>query len=396
VIRVTHVITGLATGGAEMMLYKLVSALDRAVFASDVVSLLPAGPIGEKIAALGVPVRSLGMQSGMPDPLAVARLAGWLRRRRPNVVQTWMYHADLVGGLAARLAGGVPVAWNIQQSNVDPRLVKRSTRATIAVCARLSRWLPTRIVCCAEVSRQVHVAQGYAADRMVLIPNACDLDRFRPDPAARAAVQEELGLSADAPLVGLVARFDPQKDHRTFVAAAARLRERLPAVQFLLCGDGIGWDNAALAGWLRAVGIAEACHLLGPRDDVPRIMAALDVAVLSSAYGEGFPNVLGEAMGCAVPCVATDVGDSARIVAATGRVVPPRDSAALAGALHEVLALDPAARQALGQAARQRVVEHFALPACVAQYAALYAKLATGARGRGQGGRGRGPRRRAR
>jgi glycosyltransferase involved in cell wall biosynthesis len=377
-IRVLFVTTGLDTGGAELMLYRLIAGLDRATFACSVVSLTDCGPTAAKLRALGVPVQALGMRRGVPDPRAVPRLARWMRRLAPDVVQTWMYHADLIGGLAARLAGRRALAWSLRQSTLDARTSKRSTVWTVRACAPLSRFVPARIVCCSEASRRVHVAAGYTSRKMLVIPNGFDVGAFRPDPGVRVAVRRELSVPDDALLVGLVARWDPQKDHATFLRAAARVAARCPA-QFVLCGEGVTSDNAVLAGWIEAAGLGGRCHLLGSRDDMPRLTAALDVACSASAYGEGFSNVLGEAMACEVVCVATDVGDAALIVGDTGRVVPPRDAAALAAALGEVLALDPGARAQLGRAARARVQQQFDLSTCVARYAALYSRLAAGA-----------------
>lgn len=374
-LKITHVITGLNTGGAEMSLLKLLTHTDRTAFEPQVISLTDIGPVGERLTAAGVRVRALGMRSGLPNPLAVHKLARWLRTDQPHVVQTWMYHADLIGGLAARWAGRLPVAWGIRQSNLEPRGNKRTTIWTARACARLSRWLPARIVCCAEAARRTHAGIGYSADRMVVIPNGFDLSQFRPDPAARLAVRRELGLADDALLVGLMARFDPQKDHRNFIAAAAHLHARLPDVQFVLCGQGVGWENAELAGWIEAAGIHRHCHLLGQRADMPRLMAALDISVLSS-FGEGFPTVVGEAMACAVPCVVTDVGDAAVLVGDTGKVVPPRDPAALAAACHGLIAAGPVERSRLGLTARQRVQQHYSLAAMVSRYEALYRELA--------------------
>jgi glycosyltransferase involved in cell wall biosynthesis len=367
-IRVLFVTTGLDTGGAELMLYRLIAGLDRATFACSVVSLTDCGPTAAKLRALGVPVQALGMRRGVPDPRAVPRLARWMRRLAPDVVQTWMYHADLIGGLAARLAGRRALAWSLRQSTLDARTSKRSTVWTVRACAPLSRFVPARIVCCSEASRRVHVAAGYTSRKMLVIPNGFDVGAFRPDPGVRVAVRRELSVPDDALLVGLVARWDPQKDHATFLRAAARVAARCPA-QFVLCGEGVTSDNAVLAGWIEAAGLGGRCHLLGSRDDMPRLTAALDVACSASAYGEGFSNVLGEAMACEVVCVATDVGDAALIVGDTGRVVPPRDAAALAAALGEVLALDPGAR----------AQQQFDLSTCVARYAALYSRLAAGA-----------------
>jgi glycosyltransferase involved in cell wall biosynthesis len=376
-VKVLHVIACLDTGGAQKMLYKLLSGTDREAFKTEVVSLIDIGPIGQKIQALGVSVRALGMRrSGVPNPLAVLRLARWLRQDPPYVIQTWMYHADLIGGLAARLAGSIPVAWGVRNSNLDPQCSRRSTIWIAMACARLSRWLPARIVCCSEASRQVHTQLGYAADKMVVIPNGFDLAVFRADPAARRSVRQELGIPEEAPLIGLVARFHPQKDHCDFVQAAARFHACVPESHFLLCGDGITWRNPELAGWIEAAGIQSQCHLLGRREDIPRLMAALDIASTAASYGEAFPNVVGEAMACGVPCVVTDVGDSAIIVGETGVVVPPKDPQALAAGWSRLLLdMNQEERRRLGLAARQRIMERYSLGKIVEQYERLYKSL---------------------
>lgn len=379
-MKILHVIAGLSMGGAQMMLYKLLAHADRTAFGAEVISLADVGPLDRKIRALGVPVRVLGMRPGVPNPLGVHRLVRWLRQDPPHLIQTWMYHADLIGGLAAKLAGGIPVAWNIRHTNLDPKGNKRSTLWTIRACAWLSRRLPARIVCCSESSRQVHAALGYAADEMIVIPNGFDLAAFRPDPVARWSVRQELGIPEEAPLIGLVGRFNAQKDHCTFVRAAARLHAERREVHFLLCGDGVTPENTELAEWIKESGIRDRCHLLGRREDTPRLTAALDIATTTSAYGEGFPNVIGEAMACGVPCVVTDVGDSALIVDDTGRVVPPRDPSALAEAWHALVRLGVEGRVQLGLAARHRIEEHFSLPVIVARYQRLYEELALGSK----------------
>ena len=375
-IRVTHVINGLGVGGAETMLYRLLSASDRARFHHRVISLTDVGAIGKRMAALGLPVEALGMRRGLGDLAVPLRLARNLSRGSPSLVQTWMYHADLVGGLAARLAGSGPVIWNIRQSTLEPGLSKRTTIWTRRLCARLSRLVPQRIVCCSQVARDVHVRLGYAADKFVVIPNGFDLDEFRPDTAARQAVREELGIAPEMALVGGVGRWDPQKDYRTFVAAAARLAAEAPESRFLLCGEGLVWDNALLSGWIARAGLADRFVLLGHRDDIARVTAALDIAGSSSAYGEGFPNVVAEAMACAVPCAVTEVGDSAMLVAATGRTVPPAEPDALAGAWKELLDLGPEGRASLGAAARARIARDFSLASVVARYERLYVEAA--------------------
>jgi glycosyltransferase involved in cell wall biosynthesis len=369
--RVLHLITGLGTGGAEMMLYKLLSRMDGAEFESEVVSLTDVGLVGERIRQLGVPVTPLGMRRGVPNPQYLPRLVHLLRASRPDLLQTWMYHANLAGGLAAKLAGGVPVVWNIQHGDVDARAMKALTLWTIRSCAPLSARLARRIVCCGELSRRVHAAMGYDERRMTVIPNGSDLSTFRPDDEARPSVRRELDVPPDAPLVGLIARFHPKKDHYNFIRAAAELHRARPDAYFVLCGDGVDADNRELAAWVAEAGISHRCRLLGTREDMPRLTAALDIATSASSYGEGFPNVLGEAMACEVPCVATDVGDSARMVGPVGRVVSPRTPTALAGAWRELLALSYGERRRIGRALRRRAAE-FGLPTVVSRYEKLY------------------------
>jgi glycosyltransferase involved in cell wall biosynthesis len=376
-IHIVHIITDLYTGGAEVMLARLLASLDRDQFEPGVIALTGWGPVGDALKAQGVPVRCLGLPPGRVTPAAFFKLAGWLRELCPDVIHTWMYHSDLVGGLAARLAGSSPVVWGIHNSTLDPQYSRRSTLAVVWLLARLSYQLPARIFSCSQVARDVHVGRGYCAGKFQIIPNGFDLSQFHPDPQARRSVRTELGIPEGTPVVGLAARFDPQKDHHNFVLAAGRLAKREPDVHFVLCGDRVTWDNPELSGWIDAAGLREIFHLLGRRADMPAVMAALDVGATASAYGEAFPQVVGEAMACEVPCVVTDVGDSGFLVGDTGRVVPARDPDALAAAMKDLLTLPAEDRQRLGKAARQRVQENFSLGEICEQYSRVYRELAS-------------------
>ncbi len=357
------------------MLLKLLQQIDRTRFTPTVISLMGLGEVGPRIRALGISVHALGMQrGGVPSPAVLWRLWRLLRQTQPDVVHTWMYHSDLLGGLAARLAGCRRVIWGIRHSNLSRAENKRSTLWVVRLCAALSKLVPAYILSCSNRASKVHAAVGYAANKLHVIPNGFDLGQFVPNASARASVIAELGLPADAPVVGLVARYDSQKNHAGFVEAAAMLHARMPKVQFVLAGQGIDPSNTVLLDAIGQKGLQQHMHLLGRRSDIPRLMASFDV-LASSSHGEAFPNVLGEAMACGVPCVVTDVGDSAEIVGNTGRVVAAGDMTGLANGLFELLALPVAQRYALGAQARARVAVAYDIGHVAALYMAFYERV---------------------
>lgn len=369
------IITGLSTGGAEMMLLKVLEKIDRYRFSPHVVSLTTKGQIGARIEALGIPVEALGMRSGRLSPIKFLRLVRRLRRLRPSAVHTWMYHADLLGGLAARLARVRTVGWAIHHSNLSPLHNKRSTLWVMKACAALSRCIPRKILCCSQVGKDIHVSAGYDEKKMVVIPNGFDLAQFKPDSEARVSVRRELGLAEGTPLVGLIARYDPQKNHTGFLEAAARVHRSHPEAHFLLAGTGVEVSNSALRDAIQQAGVRDETHLLGRREDTPRLMAALDVLTSSSSFGEAFPIVLGEAMACGVPCVVADVGDSAEIVGETGRVAATGDMAGLAHHIVEILELSCKERRVLGKSARERIQTRYDIGSVVRQYEGFYENL---------------------
>lgn len=357
-----------------MALYRLLSRLSPS-YQPRVISLTTIGEVGKRIQELGVSVEALGMKSHVPNPLTIFQLALKLKRLKPDIVHTWMYHADLIGGLAARMAGVPAVTWAIHNCDLSVDKTKWTTRAVVRACALLSRRLPSRIISCSQTARDIHVALGYDTSRFVIIPNGFDLSCFRPDSAARVEVRQELGIPVDAPVIGLVARLDPQKNHQGFFEAAGILYTTRPDTHFVLAGNALETNNPQVATWVRKAGIEKVTHLLGLRNDIPRLTASFDIAT-SSSWGEAFPNVVGEAMACGVPCVVTDVGDSAYIVGDTGRVVPPGDMMKLARAMEDLLALPSTERKDLGERARARVAELFEIGNVVKRYELFYDELA--------------------
>ncbi|MEN9539008.1 MAG: hypothetical protein RLZZ126_1243 [Pseudomonadota bacterium] len=361
------------------MLFKLLLGLDRSAFHPSVVSLTSMGDFGNRIQALGIPVWALGMKPGMSVPIGLWRLVSHLRTYRPDVVHTWMYHADLIGGLAARIAGVRRLCWGIRSSNMDRGTARWTTLGVRKLCAWMSPWLPDRILLNSHVALQVHAALGYARPAMRVLPNGFDVSRFRPDPDARAAIRSELGIPSEALMVGLVARWDPLKNILGFVEVAGRVLQHLPDAHFVMAGKGLDTNNAQLRAAVAVCYGRDRIRLLGSRLDVPAVMAALDVFVLPS-HGEGFPNVIGEAMASGVPCAVTDVGDSAELVGDTGRAVPPGDMAALAQVTMALMNLSADERKLLGQQARERIVRQYELGLVVRLHEDFYREL-TGAAG---------------
>ena len=371
-ISLAHVITELNMGGAEQMLCKLVTRMDRERFRCIVISMTDKGPVGERIAEAGIPLFQLGMGLGKPTPGGLAKFYHLLKQESVDIVQSWLYHADLLGLVVGRVAEVRRVVWGIRCSDMRLRRYRPLTALTVRLCGVLSP-LADAIVVNSREGARIHRKRGYLTDRMVLIPNGFDTTAFRPDPGARARLLEELGLSGDARLIGLIARFDLMKDQPNFLRAADILAGEEPAVHFVMVGRGVAPENRRLAD-LITDRLKGRVHLLGQRNDVARIAAGLDIASSSSAFGEGFSNTIGEAMACEVPCVVTDVGDAAQVVGETGVVVPPGDPEALARGWRELLA-DDDRRRLLGRQARERIREEFELDVVVRRYESVYERL---------------------
>ncbi len=367
---VLHVITSLEDGGAQAVLFRL-CAQDDAI-SHHVVSMTDGGKYGPLLEVRGIRVTCLHIPRGRITVGGVYKLWQLIRQLKPSAVQTWMYHANLVGGIAARFAGQRNIVWGIHHTTLEPEQTRYSTILVAKICARLSRSVPRHIICCAEKSKVVHVSMGYCAARMQVVPNGYDLSVFRPNSEAGRRVRKELAIDYDFILIGLVARYDPLKDHVTLLRAVSRLVVQGHELRCLLIGTGVDASNEKLTDHVTSLGLNDHVVFMGRRDDIPAVMSALDLHVLSSS-SEGFPNVLAEAMACGTPCVSTDVGDAAEIVGDTGGIVPPGDPDALAISIADLLAERSTPKWELRkQAARQRVYEHFAIDRMIERYHAVW------------------------
>jgi glycosyltransferase involved in cell wall biosynthesis len=366
--RATHIITGLTDGGAEAVLYRLCQ--QKPDHCHTVISLGDDGKYGPLMRELGITVVSLNMPRGRMRLGALIQLWRLLRKSRPDVIQTWMYHADLVGGVVARLAGIKNIVWGVHHTTLERGKSKRSTIWVARICAVLSHFIPRKIICCAQSASHVHRALGYDGDKLTVVNNGYNLTEFRPNQNSGLVVRAELEIPFEALLVGMVGRFDPQKDHENLLTALAEVRSRGYDFYCLLVGKGLDNGNESLIRLIKGNGLTDRVQMIGPRSDIAAVMNALNVHVLSSSHGEAFPNVLAEAMACGTPCVATDVGDSRVIIGDTGWIVPAKDAAALAsGLLLALSALDDQKDWRQRQLnSRKRIQDRFSVDAMMAKY----------------------------
>ncbi len=377
--KVMHVITGLNQGGAEGVLLRLISGTQES-YEHTVVSLIADGVVGPKIRALGVEVITLDMPRGRLTLRGLWRLRQAIAKARPDVIQTWMFHADLVAGLVAKLAGNPPVVWGIRHSDLDDGATKRSTRVVASLGSRLSGCVPTSVVWNSREAMRMHFARGYHPRDARVIPNGFNMGQLHPDQVARDRVRQELSVGSSELLVGDIAHWSPEKDHDNLFKALAILKSRGTMVRCLLAGNGMTDDNEGLIAAIARHGLSDDVMLLGFRSDVPDLFNAIDLNVLPSLGGEGFPNAVGEAMACGTPCVVTDVGDAAMIVGDVGWVVPPREPDLLADAIDQALQAIQSDGPTLSTKCRSRIAENFGLEAMCNAFIDVWTDVARGTR----------------
>jgi glycosyltransferase involved in cell wall biosynthesis len=376
-VSIIYITTGLSTGGAERMLYNLLSTINRQRFDPVVLSLMDRGTWGDRIECLDIPVYAVGMKPGMAKLPEIWKLVRLVQQFQPDLIQGWMYHGNLAAQLVSvLLLLKTPVIWSIHHSISSLESEKSLTVKIIKLCAYLSR-LTAQVVFVSQASKLQHESLGYNRQNNCVIPNGFDTSLFVPSLEDKLAVKAELRLTETTMIIGAIGRYHPMKDHANFLQAAALLLKAYPDVHFLLIGTEVDRQNTSLIKLIEDLKLGDRVHLLGERTDIPRLTAALDISTVASAYGEAFPLVVGEAMSCGVPCVVTDVGDSAWIVSNTGKVVPPKNAEALATAWKELIVLDWEEREALGKSARSRIVEFFSLDSVVIQYEQLYESVLT-------------------
>ena len=365
-IRICHVIAGLSVGGAETVLLRMILSQPDAAFHHSVIALTPGGTMRPQFESAGIPV--IEMNFSRAPVSSFFRLIRVLRKSRPDIVHTWLYHADLIGGIAAKLAGVGPVVWCVHSTDFTSTRWSRTVLLR-RLCALVSSTIPRAVVYVARSAQELHMRLGYRVRRMAVIPNGFSCQKAQP-------LSEITSLRApgQAAIIGWVGRHNPDKDIPCFLNALQLLAGAGRKFTVVMVGRGLEMANTALTASIKERSLEQHISLFGLRSDVASCLAAFDIFCLSSC-SEAFPLVLGEAMAAELPCVSTDVGDVRFLLGDTGLIVQPEDPAALARALGEMLSLPGSARIEMGRRASARIRSDFSLASTCLHYRSLYAEL---------------------
>ncbi len=362
-MKILFLIQSLARGGAERQVSLLARELRARGHEVAVAVFYPGGVFERDLVGAGVDVVSLEKRGRWDLIGFMSRLCRVLRHQWPDVLYTVMPVANLVGLVGRRLVPGPRLVWSARSAQLNLSDYDLLSRLTYWLEAKLS-WQPNLVVVNSRAGRDLRVRQGFSATNLAVIPNGIDTKAFAPDSEGRAVLRRLWNYSETDIVVGLSARFDPVKGHETFLRAAAMAGGDNSRLRFLCVGGAVSDRQRTLQAMAHTLGIGDRVTWVEPRDDMRAVYNAMDI-VTSASYGEGFANVIGEAMACAVPCVVTDVGDSGWIVEDTGEVVPPREPSALAAAWCRIAAMSREARTVLGARARTRIEREFSVAALV-------------------------------
>ena len=375
-MKALHIITSLNDGGAEALLYKMLTSKSGS-FKHVVISLMDAGKYGLLLEKAGIDVHYLNMSQGKLGIFTSFKIFGLVKKYKPDVVQTWMFHSDLLGGVFSRLAGVKNVVWGVHHTTLVRGESKYSTILISKLNALLSMFIPNKIIYCAQKSREVQESIGFSSSKGVVVNNGYDISKFTRNDQLGYAFKNELDIS-DNFLIGNVARYNPQKDHKNLLLALKKVKDKSNQKwNCILVGANLDEANSELLGLVHELGLADNVRLVGRRNDIPAIMNAIDLFVLSSAFGEAFPNVLNEAMACGTPCATTDIGDASLIVGDTGWSVPTHSPNALAVAIIRAMdekQLNGSAWENRRSLSRERIVGNFSLEKMIAKYELVWLK----------------------
>jgi len=358
-ISILLLVRSLEAGGAERQLVELARGLQRRGYRVTVATFYKKGPLLDDLEKARVPL--IDLRKGGRWDLAgfLVRTALAIRKSRPAVIYSFLGGANIIASLDRWFVPPTKLVWSIRASNMDLRRYDWLHGLAYWVECRLSRTADL-IISNSRAGRDFAVEHGFPEDRIHVVPNGVDTDRFKPDADLRQRQRAAWGLSDEHIAVGVLARLDPMKGHGVFLKAAAKIVRQRSRLRIFVVGAGPEEDR--LKRQAARLGLERTMRFTGPSETPEAALNALDICCSPSEFGEGFSNSIAEAMACGVPCVVTDVGDSARIVGDAGEVVPPSDSRALGEA---ILRLADRLDDDCKQRARDRAADHFSVGAMV-------------------------------
>jgi glycosyltransferase involved in cell wall biosynthesis len=366
-MKILHIITSLLDGGAEGVMYRL--CCHDKMNEHLVVSLRGQGKYGTLLSKQGIKIYTLDMKPGKFSIIALYKLIKILKNEKADIVQTWLYHADFFGGIAARLAGVSNLIWNVRHSDFNKGYTKKSLLILIKVLAKLSYFLPKKIIFCSKNSIKLHTRIGYQGYKMKYVPNGYDIQKFRPSSLKKFISRKKVNMNNRITLLGCVARFHPQKDHKNLLRALNILKKDKIFFKCILVGFNINKKNKILVNLIKEFNLENETILLGSQKNIDKIMRKIDIHILASEYGEAFPNVVAEAMASGTPCVVTDVGDSSLIVGKTGWTVKTRNSKLLAYSIMKAIKKSKSKEWDFQcKTARNRIVNKFTMEKMIDNY----------------------------
>lgn len=373
-MHVLHIITSLYDGGAEGVLYRL--CCNDKNNKHIIVSLRDQGKYGKLLSKHGIKTYSLNMQPGKFSFKALFKLIKIIRIEEAEIVQTWLYHSDFFGSIAARLAGVRNLVWNIRHSNFNKDNTKKSLKILVKILAGLSYFLPKKIIICSKKSIKIHKEFGYDEKKIVYVANGYDLNEFKPNPIQKFNFRKKYNFKNNLPIFGNVARYHPQKDHKNLLEALHFLKRDKFFFKCILVGHRINKKNKILNNLVKKLKLENEIIFLGQQKNINQIMNGIDIHILSSKYGEAFPNVVGEAMASGTPCVVTDVGDSSLIIDKTGWVVQPNNPKKLASSLKLSISYINTNRWlGICKSARKRIYNKFSIKNMIKNYIQVWKEI---------------------
>ena len=367
--RVLHVIYSLSQGGAERTLTNI--CLNSKQHIHQIVCLTNKSFYSNLLEENNIKIYELNMNRFHNFLIAPIKFYSILRKIKPQIVQTWMYHSDLFGGLIAKLAGIEIVIWNARSSSFKIPEITYSSLLTSRINALLSWFVPTKIICCGKYAAQCHINQGYDSSKIKIIFNGVDTKLFAPNSKNRNLIRRKYSITTNTILIGMVARYTPLKDHVTLLKSLSLFNNFKQNWICILSGRGMNHSNYELVEMINSLNLSKKVRLIGTQTNINEIYNSLDLHILSST-SEGFPNCLIEALSSGVPCISTNVGDAKFILKDLGWVINTSNPYQLAKVIKKFSVLKESEIAKISESSRNRIKSQFSLRKLIENYDNLY------------------------